>query len=378
MHDCVVSLCVRNIDSLRSHFGFCLQDQARPTPQYVNADAESVQQRGMGVYAPVAAHPQPNRPQPFNPQQSPQQQQQPRQHGFEQPNGYYGGPQAMPTQQHVQAQVLPSGHTVYVNAPSPQHYGGYATIQYHPQSQQHHIVHQTLPPGVMPRASNEQQYISVVPIQGAGGHIQGVGPGGTYTYWQPPDGQPGGPQTMAIIPNGAGGVPVAVSHIGKPMSGPMGTPKSRQHHQQRIPPNGGRGKEKNGKGRHSNGKNQGRKSEGKTTTANGHSPGTLLDDFKNKKNNREWSVYDIKGHVVEFCQDQNGSRFVQQRLEVGDSQEKQIVVQELLPSVDQLRNDVFGNYVVQKLLDFGTDQMKKDLRDTMAGGMVPLSMQMYG
>ena len=230
----------------------------------------------------------------------------------------------------------------------------------------------------MPRAPNDQQqYISVVPIQGAGGHIQGIGPGGTYAYWQPPEGQHGGPQTVTIIPNGAGGVPVAVSHMGKPMS----SPKSRhQHHQQRTPTNAGRGKEKNGKGKHSNGKNQGRRSDGKAIATNGHNPpGTsLLDEFKNKKNNRAWSVHDIKGNVVEFCQDQNGSRFVQQRLEVGDSQEKTIVIEELLPAVDQLRNDVFGNYVVQKLLDFGTEEMKKDLRNTLTGEMVPLSMQMYG
>jgi pumilio RNA-binding family len=53
-------------------------------------------------------------------------------------------------------------------------------------------------------------------------------------------------------------------------------------------------------------------------------------------------------------------------------------MQEILPAIVQLRNDVFGNYVVQKLFDFGTDQMKHDLRDTLSGEMVPLSMQMYG
>ena len=84
------------------------------------------------------------------------------------------------------------------------------------------------------------------------------------------------------------------------------------------------------------------------------------------------------GHVVEFCQDQNGSRFIQQRLEVGDSGEKEVVMNEVLPAVRRLRNDVFGNYVVQKLLDFGTPQMKSDLRDTLQGEMLPLSLQMYG
>ena len=84
------------------------------------------------------------------------------------------------------------------------------------------------------------------------------------------------------------------------------------------------------------------------------------------------------GHVVEFCQDQNGSRFIQQRLEVGSNEEKGVVMTEVLPAVRQLRNDVFGNYVVQKLLDFGTSKMKEDLLETLRGEMLQLSLQMYG
>mmetsp|Transcript_87289 Transcript_87289/g.130980 ORF Transcript_87289/g.130980 Transcript_87289/m.130980 type:complete len:317 (+) Transcript_87289:134-1084(+) len=51
---------------------------------------------------------------------------------------------------------------------------------------------------------------------------------------------------------------------------------------------------------------------------------------------------------------------------------------EVMPAVRRLRNDVFGNYVVQKLLDFGTPKMKSDIRDTLQGEMLPLSLQMYG
>lgn len=81
---------------------------------------------------------------------------------------------------------------------------------------------------------------------------------------------------------------------------------------------------------------------------------------------------------MEFCQDQNGSRFMQQRLQIGDSAEKEIVMAEVLPAVRRLRNDVFGNYVVQKLLEYGTPKMKEDLRDTLRGEMLQLSLQMYG
>lgn len=81
---------------------------------------------------------------------------------------------------------------------------------------------------------------------------------------------------------------------------------------------------------------------------------------------------------MEFCQDQNGSRFIQQRLEVGDTVEKEVVMAEVLPAIRRLRNDVFGNYVVQKLLDFGTPRMKSEIRDTLQGEMLQLSLQMYG
>ena len=81
---------------------------------------------------------------------------------------------------------------------------------------------------------------------------------------------------------------------------------------------------------------------------------------------------------MEFCQDQNGSRFIQQRLEVGDASEQRVVMNEVLPAIHRLRNDVFGNYVVQKLLEFGTPQMKSDIRDTLQGEMLQLSLQMYG
>jgi len=82
--------------------------------------------------------------------------------------------------------------------------------------------------------------------------------------------------------------------------------------------------------------------------------------------------------VVDFCLDQNGSRFIQQRLEVGSEAEKEAVSVEVLPAVRRLRNDVFGNYVVQKLFDFGSDSSKEELHATLRGEMVQLSLQMYG
>jgi hypothetical protein len=44
---------------------------------------------------------------------------------------------------------------------------------------------------------------------------------------------------------------------------------------------------------------------------------TLVDEFRSTYGkSRQWGLCDLLGHVVAFCQDQHGSRFIQQRLEV--------------------------------------------------------------
>lgn len=104
----------------------------------------------------------------------------------------------------------------------------------------------------------------------------------------------------------------------------------------------------------------------------------LLGDIRAAKSRSQWTIRDVAGHVVEFCLDQNGSRFIQQRLEVADGEEKEAVMGEIVPAIRELQNDVFGNYVVQKLYEFGTPSMKRDLRGTLEGNMLLLSLQMYG
>ena len=87
---------------------------------------------------------------------------------------------------------------------------------------------------------------------------------------------------------------------------------------------------------------------------------------------------DIYNHVVEFSGDQHGSRFIQQKLETANSDEKEQVFREIQGDSLQLMTDVFGNYVVQKLFEHGNQTQKKILANQMKGHILALSTQMYG
>ena len=50
--------------------------------------------------------------------------------------------------------------------------------------------------------------------------------------------------------------------------------------------------------------------------------------------------------MVEFSADQHGSRFIQQKIETADEEEKQVIFDEIMPHhALRLIQDVFGNYV---------------------------------
>ena len=81
------------------------------------------------------------------------------------------------------------------------------------------------------------------------------------------------------------------------------------------------------------------------------------------RNNRypNLQLRDLANHIVEFSQDQHGSRFIQQKLERAAPTEKQLVFQEILSAAYSLMTDVFGNYVIQKFFEFGSTDQKSQL-----------------
>lgn len=51
-----------------------------------------------------------------------------------------------------------------------------------------------------------------------------------------------------------------------------------------------------------------------------------------------------------FSTDQFGSRFIQQKLETATVEEKTKILAEIIPNALGLMIDVFGNYVIQKVI----------------------------
>jgi mRNA-binding protein PUF3 len=115
---------------------------------------------------------------------------------------------------------------------------------------------------------------------------------------------------------------------------------------------------------------------------NTHSKGiqsSKLHEFHaNNNRGKRYELKDVFGHVVEFSGDQQGSRFLQTKLESANSDEKATLFAEIMPNARQLMQDIYGNYVVQKLFEHGDQTQKKILANTLKGHIPALSMQPYG
>jgi len=71
-------------------------------------------------------------------------------------------------------------------------------------------------------------------------------------------------------------------------------------------------------------------------------------------------------------------RFIQQKLEHASLTEKALIFSEILSAAYSLMMDVFGNYVIQKFLEFGTSEQKQTLAQRVRGHVLALALHMYG
>jgi pumilio RNA-binding family len=63
---------------------------------------------------------------------------------------------------------------------------------------------------------------------------------------------------------------------------------------------------------------------------------------------------------------------------VTTEEEKELIFSEILPQANSLMNDVFGNYVVQKLFEYGSDLQRATLAEQLLGNVYKLTKSMYG
>ncbi|DBA73536.1 TPA: Pumilio 2, partial [Trebouxia sp. C0004] len=104
----------------------------------------------------------------------------------------------------------------------------------------------------------------------------------------------------------------------------------------------------------------------------------LLERFKAKSKSQPFELQDIKGYVHDFCRDQHGSRFIQQKLADAPPEEIMAVFEEVDLHAISLMQDVFGNYVIQKCFEHGSKEVLEALAGVIQGHVLALSLQMYG
>jgi len=102
----------------------------------------------------------------------------------------------------------------------------------------------------------------------------------------------------------------------------------------------------------------------------------VIEQLKARERNLELS--DLAANISEIAQDQQGSRMIQQKLEVASDEEKAFAFKSVLQKLPQLTTDVFGNYVIQKFFEYGSPEQRRILAEQLVGQVLRLSLQMYG
>uniref|UniRef100_A0A0E0BUE2 PUM-HD domain-containing protein n=1 Tax=Oryza glumipatula TaxID=40148 RepID=A0A0E0BUE2_9ORYZ len=95
-------------------------------------------------------------------------------------------------------------------------------------------------------------------------------------------------------------------------------------------------------------------------------------------NKGNYRLFHIEGHVLQCSIDQCGSRFIQQKLPTATPDEKLMVFKEIMPHFLEMVTDVFGNYVLQKMIEHGAPFQRREITACLFGSVSSLSCQLYG
>ncbi|KAK7002003.1 armadillo-type protein [Favolaschia claudopus] len=93
---------------------------------------------------------------------------------------------------------------------------------------------------------------------------------------------------------------------------------------------------------------------------------------------QNWKLKDIAGHITEFSGDRIGSRFIQTQMETASLEELKGVFHEIVPySTLQLIQDIYGNHVIQKLFEYGTQNQTDAMLGMMEKHVFQLACHSY-
>jgi len=87
---------------------------------------------------------------------------------------------------------------------------------------------------------------------------------------------------------------------------------------------------------------------------------------------------DLQGDMAALCKDQHGCRFLQKKLEEGNTEHRDMIFNEIYPHFGELMTDSFGNYLSQKLLEHCSDEQRDALLESISGELVSISLNMHG
>ncbi|XBW36590.1 hypothetical protein QEN19_002162 [Hanseniaspora menglaensis] len=107
-------------------------------------------------------------------------------------------------------------------------------------------------------------------------------------------------------------------------------------------------------------------------TFNRNSSYAIDDSFADKK------ISEFKGQLYELSIQQQGSRFIQTSLKKEDLP---LVLEEILPHVVELSQHSFGNYLVQKLVELGSENEKLKILELLAtskSGIISIACDPHG
>lgn len=97
--------------------------------------------------------------------------------------------------------------------------------------------------------------------------------------------------------------------------------------------------------------------------------------------NGSWSgtLGDLRAEVLRVCKDQNGSRVIQQQMDIAPKADVESLFDDLSNAQKQeLVVDTFGNYVVQKFLDLVGVEAQDKILCVLRGNMVSQACDQYG